>query len=130
MELRHEHAEGQRHEEERLRRQRKEEWEKARDDAVIELVASHRAEILTRQIADWKMAAEVRAYADTIESHAQNHGSSEKQTRIGEWANWARAYADRIDPLNHDLHLPAPPDPSPAALEPFMKPLSPYGPPY
>lgn len=118
LELRHEHAEEQRLEGERLRRQRKQAWEKARDDAVIELVASHRAEILTGQVADWKTATEIRAYADTIESHAQNHGSSEKQTRIGEWTNWARGYADRIDPLNHDLHLPEPPDPTPTALEP------------
>lgn len=127
LELRHEHAEEQRLDEERLRQQRKQEWERARDDAIVALTVSHRAEILTGQVTDWKMAAEIRTYADTIENHTQDHGS-EQQTRIAEWANWARAYADHIDPLHHDLHLPEPPDPTPTALEPFMKHLSPYGP--
>jgi hypothetical protein len=47
---------------------------------------------------------------------------------MAEWIAWARSYAKDLNPLNRGLRLPTPPEPTAQALEPFMKPWSPYGP--
>jgi hypothetical protein len=45
-----------------------------------------------------------------------------------QWIAWARQYAERIDPLNQTLAMPAPPRPTPEALRPYLHGWSPYGP--
>lgn len=39
-----------------------------------------------------------------------------------DWVGWARDYADQLDPLGDSPTMPAPPDPTPEALEQHLPP--------
>lgn len=45
-----------------------------------------------------------------------------------EWLAWAAELADSIDPLLGPTLVPDAPEPTPSALEPFLKGWGPYGP--
>lgn len=52
-------------------------------------------EELEEQAANWRRAEQIRAYVAAVERCAGALSSREQ----AEWAEWARAYADRLDPL-------------------------------
>jgi hypothetical protein len=55
---------------------------------------------LEEQAANWRRAEQIRAYVAAAERCA---GASPTRERA-EWADWARAYADRLDPLRPSPH--------------------------
>lgn len=57
-------------------------------------------ERLEEQAADWRRAEQIRAYVAATERCA---GASPTREQA-EWAEWARAYADRLDPLRPSPH--------------------------
>lgn len=128
LELRHDAATDRRLEEERRRLERQHQWEVVREKAVQALTDSHRAELLMDQIAKWRNAAATRDYAMHLERHAATDLEGDARDEALEWVRWMRGYADRADPLRGRLRLPAPPEPTPSALQPFMGSWSPYGP--
>jgi hypothetical protein len=116
-------------ERERLQAERQEEqrriraWEQAKFQAREAFISHQRAEILDRQVAAWKRAAEIRGYCDAVD--AAQPGNAEAAV----WATWARAHAEQIDPLEMDLSLPDPPARiSSEDLRPFLDGWSPYAP--
>ncbi|GAB2566304.1 hypothetical protein [Leucobacter ruminantium] len=128
LELRHEAEERSREAAERARIERQRRWEIAREQAVLALADSHRAELLAQQAKVWKKAAEIREYAATVEDRASSDQDEDARRDALEWAQWARDYADRIDPLRQRLSLPEPPEATEKALQPFMGRWSAYGP--
>lgn len=43
----------------------------------------------------WQRVERIRAYCDAVE----NRHPGDLRAEAGEWVAWARAYADRVDPL-------------------------------
>ncbi|MGO3833108.1 MAG: hypothetical protein ACTJGT_03995 [Microbacteriaceae bacterium] len=128
LELRHDDEERKREDAERARIERKRQWEAAREKAVLELADSFRSEELTGQLESWKRASDVRDYAIAIEERASTEHDDALRLRAREWAQWARNYADRIDPLRQTLGLPEAPEITERSLQPFMGAWSAYGP--
>ena len=52
----------------------------------------------------------------------------DRQEAAAEWIAWAKLHAERIDPLNHTLTMPTPPEPTAEALKPYLHGWNPYGP--
>lgn len=128
LELRHDAAVDRRLLEEQQRIERKRQWEIAREEAVQALTDSHRAEVLTGQVEKWREVAAIRDYARDLEQKALAEDDDAKRIAALEWIQWARDYADRIDPVKRRVRLPAPPETTHAALQPFMGSWSAYGP--
>lgn len=128
LELRHDAAVDRRLAEERQRLERKRQWEAARENAIQQLTDSHRADILRNQVARSKEVAAIRDYTTQLQQHAERELESDARAEALAWVQWARAYADRIDPLRDRVRLPDPPDPTPSNLAPFMGHWNPYGP--
>lgn len=128
LELRHDAAVDRRLLEEQQRIERKRQWEIAREEAVQALTDSHRAEVLTGQVEKWREVAAIRDYARDLEQRALVEEDDAKRTAAREWIQWARDYADRIDPVKRRVRLPDPPETTYAALQPFMGSWSAYGP--
>jgi hypothetical protein len=116
--------ERERLEAERQEEQRREQaWEQAKVQAREAFISHHRAEILGRQVAAWKRAAEIRCYCDAVDA------AQSENAEAAMWVTWARAYAEQIDPLEMDLNLPDPPvHISSEDLHPFLNGWSPYAP--
>ena len=71
------------------------------------------AGFLGRQVADWRLADEIRALC----AHVQQSGSEAATTTAGAgWVAWALEQADRIDPTTRPMTVPLVPDPTPADL--------------
>ena len=100
----------QREEEARLKRRR---WEAAIDQAKNRLIDHHRGEELQRQVVRWQEADAIRRYCQALEQQTGDH-----ERGMGEWIEWARRYADRVDPLLNPPGMPADPDAAPDALRP------------
>jgi len=102
---------------------RRQAWEDAMARAKQRHTEHHRSGILDTQIAAWQRAQAIRSYCDAIEQDRPGDADA-----VG-WADWARAFADAIDPLGAILITPQPPaDPSADDLRPFLEGWSPYGP--
>lgn len=71
----------------------------------LEDIEKRKADKLLKDVDGWATARRIRAYITELESkHSDVEG-------VPEWIEWARAYADKIDPIQHEdtlLLLPAP----------------------
>lgn len=128
LELRHDAAVDRRLAEEGRRLERKRQWEVARENAIQQLADSHRADILRDQIARAHEVAAIRDYVVQLQQHADKELEGGARADALAWVEWARAYADRIDPLRDRVGLPEPPGSTPSNLAPFMGGWNPYGP--
>lgn len=128
LELRHDAAVDRRLEEERRRLERKRQGEAAREKAIQQLTDSHRADILSNQIARAEEVATIRAYTSQLQQHAERELEGDARADALAWMYWARAYADRIDAFHQGIRLPDPPEPTPPNLAPFMGQWNPYSP--
>ncbi|WP_328436232.1 hypothetical protein OHA71_49295 [Streptomyces sp. NBC_00444] len=108
--------------------QRKEEetrqrWLTAMQQARTALLEDHRLKALRTQVQAWQEATAIRAYCDALEDH---HATTDVAEATTAWTTWARAYADRIDPVPQNPGLPDPPTITPEDLRPYLRGWSPY----
>lgn len=108
----------QRQEEEKRQR-----WLVAMRQARAAFLEDHRQKALHTQVQAWQEATTIRAYCDALEDRPAI--PAEATTA---WIAWARAYADRVDPVLRNPGLPEPPAPTPEDLRPFLHGWSPYEP--
>lgn len=90
------------------------EWERHIENARARLLEKQRAEILRRQAARWREANDLRAYRNKMEAR---FGEVEDTRR---WIEWIDEFIDKLDPLTSPPTLPAAPEQSVDALQPFM----------
>ncbi len=115
-------ARNRREEAERREAERRVQWEAAMERAAQLHLQAHRAEHLDRRVGQWRRAEDIRAYCDALEAR---HGAGASS----EWVEWARSFAERIDPLTRPPEIPADPENvRPDELKPFLGGWSPYGP--
>lgn len=116
--------------ERRQTQQRKEEethqrWLTAMQQARTALLEDHRLKALRTQVQAWQEAIAIRAYCDALEDH---HATPDVAEATTAWTTWARAYADRVDPIPQNPGLPDPPTITPEDLRPYLRGWSPYEP--
>jgi hypothetical protein len=100
-------------------------WMTAMRQARTALLEDHRLKALRTQVQAWQEATAIRAYCDALEDHHVTPDVAEATTA---WTTWARAYADRIDPVPQNPRLPEPPAITPEDLRPYLRGWSPYEP--
>lgn len=101
--------------------QQRREWELAIERATERYLEDRRGEVIESEASAWRRAQLVRDYCAAVD----DTGSSE----AAEWAEWGSRYAERIDPLNGAVGIPADPESIPReALKPYLGRLSPYEP--
>jgi hypothetical protein len=93
---------------------REREWHILMEEAERRFVEADRIAVLRNQVASWEEAEAIRRYCDAVDSAFPNRPGA------AEWAAWARAYADRLDPLDVETTIPPPPQLTPDALQPFL----------
>ncbi|MEP9364003.1 hypothetical protein ABLE68_13625 [Nocardioides sp. CN2-186] len=128
LELRAAADEARERERELERDARKRQWEQIHDEAVVQAREHHRAGVLLAQVEGWHEAHRLDAYLNAMEARVTRLGSGDRKA-AEEWMAWAQNYRQRIDPLSRELCLPPDPQFSAEVIAPFMRGLSPYGPP-
>jgi hypothetical protein len=127
LELRAAADEQRRLERDRQEAERRRRWKQVRDGAVVALREHNRAAILAEQAAEWRKNQLIGDYIAAMQQRVASLDGDE-QAAAREWVEWARDHHQQSNPLNQRLALPADPDPSPEAIKPYMRGLSPYGP--
>jgi len=99
-------------ERERERIRQHQEWEAAEKRRIEEQrrweEEQKRVQELLNQVANFQRSRQIREFISAVESSRTETGSPiATGTRFEDWAKWAMAYADRIDPLVQDSHTPA-----------------------
>lgn len=121
MELRSIAADRKRIADEERQRQEKAAKQKRIARATAKLIESHRAKTLSEQVSKWHQSKQLTAYIEAMTSHVEAFASLDDRAAGQEWLAWARGHAARIDPLQHRLAMPTDPEPTYAALAPFME---------
>lgn len=110
------------------REERERRWHAARGRAEVLLQEHHRAEVLVKQADDWHAAGKLRAYVEAMREKADAITSDDERAAASEWVEWASGFAERLDPLNHQIATPSDLEAKPEALQPFMRGWNAYGP--
>ncbi|WP_037336580.1 hypothetical protein [Salinisphaera hydrothermalis] len=101
-------AEANRLQEERRAREQREREEQARLAELkrkSEALEKARIDDLSERLALWQEAAKIRQFAAAVEtSHAAGALADQSADDLKQWLNWARRYADAIDPCMHPRH--------------------------
>jgi hypothetical protein len=118
--VRHEEALKERIESERKAAEEQRLWQMAVEEAKVLLRESHRAEVLAHQAASWRKANDLREYVRAMEEVAGCAKDAVQAHGALDWIQWARDYANRLDPLEKPISLPEDPEPTDEALEPFL----------
>jgi hypothetical protein len=93
---------------------RERDWHVLMEEAHLSFARSIRASHLRSQASDWQKTQLLRAYCAAMEAaHGENPSTAA-------WLEWARTYADALDPLASPPAMPEVPEPSPEQLEPFL----------
>lgn len=88
------------------------------DRARARFAEDHATRALRDQVASWQLARDLRALCDEVRRlHTEGHAPAGSHT----WLAWASAHADRLDPTQHPLAIPASPEPTPEDLDPYLE---------
>jgi hypothetical protein len=126
IEIRSELAERHRLAEEERTRQKELEQRRRIDRATAKLIESHRIDVLNAQMTAWRQARQLDDYLAAMATRIGQLDDPSAIETASQWLAWAKAYAARTDPLNGTLAIPADPEPTTAALAPFMERSSPW----
>lgn len=125
---RHERSKERRLQAEMERLEREHQWHVVHERAKVLLQEHHRAEVLVKQADDGHRAGQLRAYVEAMRERASAIADDGERVAAFVWIDWAGGFAERLDPLNRAIALPAEVEAKPDALQPFMGGWSPYGP--
>ncbi|MDX3240318.1 hypothetical protein [Streptomyces sp. ME18-1-4] len=104
-------------------------WRAAMEEAKERAAQAQFAGILLEEVGRWQEATALRAYCDALEHRIAEETDADELQLVSarQWLAWARRYARSVDPLHRLPDMPAPKDPGPEELKPFLKGWSPYG---
>jgi len=106
-----EHRAWQRREQERKEREEKErlELEARRECERLAAIEKAKVDALLKDAADWRKAAEIRAYVEAVSRQA----SAASNDEFEKWQQWALLEADKLDPITSQRagKIPIPPAP-------------------
>lgn len=114
-------AERKRRAEEERERQRELEEQRRVARAKARLAESHRADVLDAQLSAWRKARELDDFLVALAGRICQIDDPEAAAAANAWLTWARNYTEHLDPLNQTIAMPPDPEPTSAALAPFME---------
>ncbi|MEU5341852.1 hypothetical protein AB0H18_13615 [Streptomyces sp. NPDC020766] len=117
--------------EEQVKAQRDIRWQAAIEEAKERAVQDQLAELLREEVRRWREAAALGEYCDALELRLAELGTSSEEADPAaprRWLEWARSYAQAIDPLKQPRGMSTPYDPTPEELRPYLRGWSPDGP--
>ena len=95
-------------------------WETAKALAVERWAENRRGEVLRADVARWREAKTIRDYCDAASATYRGDSATE-------WIDWARGYADNLDPLSSPPQMPEMPETvSLEDLRPYLDGWDPY----
>ena len=121
LEFRADAAERQRRADEERRRQEELEEKRRIARATAKLIEAHRADVLKTQLGAWQYARQLDDYLTAMDSQITEIEDRETAAAAREWLAWAHVHAADLDPLNGTLAMPPDPEPTYAALAPFLE---------
>lgn len=83
---------------------KREEAERRRKEELLKRAAAKRRRLI-RAAKDWRLAAELRAFASAVQALQPEVLQREEADATAEWVAWAMHQADQIDPLVSGLRL-------------------------
>lgn len=96
---------------------------RAMERARVRAVRAHYAKTLLDQTSDWHTARRIRAYCDALEEELDHGVDDDPCARSArKWLQWARDYAENLDPLNLLPVMPDLPDFKPDELTQYLDP--------
>ncbi|WP_434447597.1 hypothetical protein [Lentzea sp. E54] len=96
-------------------------WNLAMEQARVRAVRAHYAKTLLAQANDWYTARRLRAYCDALEEELDHGAYDDTYTQSArKWLQWARDYAENLDPLNLLPVMPDLPDFKPDELKQYL----------
>lgn len=110
---------------ERRRLERAQQWKMAMDRAKSDFREHARSTVLSDQASSWLYASRLRDYCAALEVKISDSSAVDGTV---EWIEWARSFADSVDPVSNVPTMPVIPEPSSEDLRPFLHGWSPYGP--
>lgn len=114
--------------EEKAKAERRVRWEQAMSEAKDKAVQAHYAQALIEVVESWQRYKTVVEYCAALETLVEKappgHADLESAKQ---WRDWARTYADSINPLTNLPTMPSIPEIRPEDLKPFLSGWSPYG---
>lgn len=113
----------ERHQQAQRERERQRQLEEQRrvDRATARLIQSHRADVLDAQLKAWQKARQLDDFLTAMASRISQIDDLEAATAASAWLTWARDYTARLDPLSQPVTMPPDPNPTAAALGPFLE---------
>ena len=101
--------------------QRQLEEQRRVDRATARLIHSHRASVLDAQLTAWHKARQLDEYLTAMASRISQIDDPQAAAAASEWLTWARNHAAHLDPLSQPITMPPDPEPTAAALAPFLE---------
>jgi hypothetical protein len=102
-------------------------WENAMRRAEDNLQYEHKAKRLRSQVSAWQETEAIHGYIQAM-TEATALLPTEERADATAWIEWARQYAEQLDPLGKRLAVPEDRRFTSDDLKPFLGGLSPYGP--
>ncbi|TDD87109.1 hypothetical protein [Actinomadura rubrisoli] len=106
-------------------------WRAAMARATQRATEEHRLRVLTTLREGWNSAREIRELCDALDAANTGHTNVAETAQIRSWLDWARALADRLDPVKNLPRLAGAQfefEPQPDDLRPYLGDWSPEGP--
>lgn len=101
--------------------QRQLEEQRRVDRATARLIQSHRASVLDAQLTAWHKACQLDEYLTAMASRISQINDPQAAAAASEWFTWARNHTAHLDPLSQPITMPPDPEPTAAALAPFLE---------
>lgn len=114
-------SERKRQAQEERERQRQLEEQRRVDRATAKLIQSHRASVLDAQLTAWHKARQLDEYLTAMAFRISQIDDPEAAAAASEWLTWARTHTAHLDPLTRPITMPPDPEPTAAALAPFLE---------
>ncbi len=120
LELRADHDEQLRLENERKEAERQRRWEQALAVAKAAYAEDYRAKVLLNQQKRWRRGLELDEFLVAMREHVDGIGDEEEATQAQRWLDWVIAYRASLDPFLAAVRMPTVPEPDRKTLEPYL----------
>jgi hypothetical protein len=89
--------------------------------ATERLIEANRAKVFEQQVAAWDRANRYEQYVEYLATIVEQIDDPSEGVAAAEWLAWIREHVHATNPLNGKIAMPTDPEPTLAALQPYME---------